>query len=86
MLWQINGANMPYKKTEPVSERKMRKVRYQGHHTVCETIRKIYQSTDDEEIKYNCRLAFAMAKRMHEQLKRYKQEKEEWLSQKKQST
>jgi hypothetical protein len=77
---------MPYKKTEPVSERKMDKVRYQGHHTVCETIRKIYQSTDDKEIKYNCRLAFAMAKRMHEQLKRYKQEKEEWLSQKKQST
>jgi hypothetical protein len=64
----------------------MDKTRYQGHHTVCETIRKIYQSTDDEEIKYNCRLAVAMAKRMHEQLKRYKQEKEEWLSQKKQST
>ena len=67
---------MPYKKREPVSEKVMRNTRYEGHHTICETLREIWQASDDEEIKLKCRLATAMAKAMQNRLKRYKAETE----------
>jgi hypothetical protein len=50
----------------------MNKHRWDGHHTVCQTIREIYRMTEDPEIKMKCRLAMAMTKAMHEKLKEYK--------------
>ena len=41
----------------------MFKSRYKGHHTICETLREIYQLSNDENIKL-----------MHERLKKYKKE------------
>ena len=64
---------MPYKRREPVTVREMEKTRWEGHHTVCQTLRDIYQMTDDPEVKLKARLAMAMAKAMHERLKKYKQ-------------
>jgi hypothetical protein len=63
---------MSYKRREPVSEKEMLKDRYEGHHTVCQTLRDIYALTENEDIKYKCRLAMAMCKAMHKRLKKYK--------------
>lgn len=63
---------MPYKRREPVPEKEMDKERYEGHHTICQTLRDIYHLTDNEDIKLKCRLAMAMGKAMHEKLKYYK--------------
>ena len=63
---------MGYKRVEPVSEKVMKRKRYHGHHTICETLREIYMASDDEDIKLKCRLAMAMAKKMHKKLKEYK--------------
>jgi hypothetical protein len=74
---------MSYKRRKPVREKEMLKERWTGHHTVCETLREIYQLADDndyqhygflEDIKLKCRLAMAMAKAMQEKLKKYKKE------------
>ena len=59
---------------EPTSISDMKKRRYEGHHTICQKIREIYTLTDNEDIKLKCRIAMAMAKRMHERLKRYHEE------------
>ena len=67
---------MSYKRHEPVSEEFMLKTRYKNHHSICETLREIFQATDDEDIKYKARLATAMAKAMQNKLKKYKAEKE----------
>ena len=67
---------MPYKRVEPVSEEKMLNERYKNHHTICETLREIYLMTEDEEIRYKCRLAMAMAKKMQDKLKEYKNNRE----------
>jgi hypothetical protein len=64
---------MPYKHVDPVPIHVMLKQRYQGHHSICETLREIYMATEDEGIKMKCRVAVAMAKKMHEKLKEYKQ-------------
>lgn len=64
---------MPYKRRKPVPEREMLKTRWEGHHTICQTLRDLYQMTDDEEIKEKLRLAMAMAKAMHQRLKAYKE-------------
>ena len=63
---------MGYKKQTPVTEKEMLNDRYNGHHTICQTLRDIYQMTQDEEIRDKCRLAMAMAKSMHNKLKEYK--------------
>ena len=63
---------MPYKKVAPVPERKMLKDRYAGHHTICEVLREIYLASNDEDIKLKTRVAMAMAKKMHNRLKTYK--------------
>ena len=64
---------MPYSKVEPVDVSYMRKKKYHGHHTICETLREIYVLSRDEEIRFRCRIAMAMAKRMQDKLKEYKQ-------------
>lgn len=64
---------MPYPRVEPVEIWQMQKKRYHGHFTICETLREIFMKTNDEEIKLKCRLAMAMAKKMHEKLKWYKE-------------
>jgi len=69
---------MPYKRHEPVSVKTMLNERYKSHHTICETLREIFISTDDEYVKDKARLAMSMAKSMQNKLKKYKKEKEEW--------
>jgi hypothetical protein len=54
----------------------MKKQRYKGHHTICQTLRDIYALTDNEEIKLKTRIAMSMAKSMHNKLKQYKKEKD----------
>ena len=63
---------MPYKRFEPVSEKKILNERYTGHHTICQMLRDIYVMTQNDEIKMKCRIGMAMAKSMHNKLKRYK--------------
>ena len=63
---------MPYKRREPVSEKRMLRQRYEGHHTICQQLRDIFALTDNEEIKLKCRIAMAMAKAMQDKLKWYK--------------
>ncbi len=63
---------MPYKRRVPVSESEMDITRWEGHHSVCQTIRDIYHLTDNIEVKMKCRLAMARTKSMHEKLKEYK--------------
>ena len=63
---------MSYRRREPVPEKAMLKDRYAGHHTICETLREIYQMSSDEDIKLKCRLAMSMAKAMQDRLKKYK--------------
>jgi hypothetical protein len=64
-------------KREPAPESEMDKERWEGHHSICQTIRDIYHITDDGELKLKCRVAMAMTKAMHEKLKKYKQLREE---------
>lgn len=63
---------MPYPRVEPASDADLKKQRYLGHHSVCEKIREIYRMTDNQDIKFKCREAMAMTKRMHEKLKEFK--------------
>jgi hypothetical protein len=64
---------MPYKRVDPVPVKKMLRKRYHGHFTICQKLRDIYVASDDEQVKLDCRIAMAMAKKMHERLKYYKQ-------------
>jgi len=84
---------MPYKRHNPVSEDEMEitgkeelmfeitawmdKRRFEGHHSVCQTIRDIYHLTNDPDVKLKCRLAMSMTKSMHEKLKWYKAKEQE---------
>lgn len=72
---------MPYKRRAPVSESEMDITRWEGHHSVCQTIRDIYHLTDNGEVKMKCRLAMAMTKAMNERLKAYKAIHEKGVSQ-----
>ncbi len=67
---------MPYRHHDPVDISEMDKSRYEGHHSICQTLRDLFHMTDDEEIKLKRRVAMSMAKSMHEKLKKYKSEKE----------
>ena len=58
---------------EPIRESYMDMKRFEGHHSICQTLRDIYHMTDDEKLKLKCRVAMAMTKAMHEKLKKYKQ-------------
>ncbi len=67
---------MPYKRHNPVSEGHMQKQRYSGHHTICQTLRDIYEMTNNPEIKMKCRVGMSMAKSMQDKLKEYKAKEE----------
>ena len=78
---------MPYKRVNPVSEEEieladegnMNRVRYLGHHTICEKCREIYRigkAIGNEELMLKAREAMAMGKRMHEKLKQYRERDE----------
>ena len=63
---------MAYPKHEPVPERKMNRNSTEGHDTICQYLRDIYNMTNNSEIKLKCRIGMAMTKAMHEKLKEYK--------------
>ena len=70
---------MPDKHREPVDEaemiapvREIENQRYIHHHTICACLRRIYQMTESEKIRMECRIAMAHSKAMHERLKHYK--------------
>lgn len=65
------------KEREPAPLSEMDKGRWEGHHSICQTIRDIYHLTDNEELKLKCRVAMAMTKAMHEKLKWYSKQKQE---------
>lgn len=67
---------MPYKHHEPIDISEMDRTRYDGHHSICQTLRDIYHLTDNEDIKLKARVAMSMAKSMHNRLKKYKSEDE----------
>lgn len=64
---------MPYPYVAPAPEIEMKKKRWKGHHTICETLREIYELTTDEVIKQKLLQAMGYAKKMHEKLKHYKE-------------
>lgn len=70
---------MPYPRVKPADVADMKKMRYLGHHSVCEKIREIWRiakEIEHEEIQFKCREAMGMTKRMHEKLKEFKQYRE----------
>ena len=68
---------MPYPRRSPVPESEMDRGRYHGHHTICQTLRDMYQLMDNEELKLMCRLCMAYAKAMNEKLQYYRHLQEE---------
>lgn len=67
---------MPYRHRDPVPESEMDRSRYNGHHTICQTLRDMYHETNDENIKLKLRLCMAFAKAMNDKLQWYKHEEE----------
>jgi len=67
---------MPYKRHHPINEDQMNKSKFEGHHTICQTLRDIYHMTNNPEIKLKCRVGMSMSKAMHKKLKKYKQQEE----------
>jgi len=65
---------MSYQTVEPVEEKRMMRKRYAGHGTICQVLRDIYGLSDDEDVRLKCRLAMAMAKKMHDRPKYYKEQ------------
>ena len=69
---------MKIRKYEPVDEHLMQKAGDDG--TICQTIREIYNATEDEAIRLKCRTAMAMAKSLVARLKTYKQAQDALLN------
>lgn len=76
---------MPYKHRNPVTEEEflgpvdeweMKRQRWTGHHTLCQTLREIYVMTKDQEIRTKLRLAMAYSKAMNNKLQWYKHQEE----------
>jgi len=67
---------MSYKRVTPVDKKKMERRRYARHHTICQVLREIYQESSDANVQLKCRTAMAMAKKMHDRLKYYKEREE----------
>jgi len=63
----------PIKKYKPMSEKMMNKEGGRAG-TICETIRNVYHQIDNEDLRYQLRIAMAMAKSMNRRLKAYKGE------------
>ena len=72
--FRMGFEHLPKRDPAPLHEMDIK--RYEGHHSICQTIRDIYHMTDSEELKLKCRVAMAMTKAMHEKLKWYKQKQE----------
>lgn len=60
------------KEREPIDISEMDKKRWEGHHSICQTLRDIYHMTDNEDLRLKCRVAMAMTKAMNKKLKSYK--------------
>ena len=67
---------MPYPHREPVPESEMDRSRYEGHHSICQTLRDMYHETTDENIRLKLRLCMSMAKAMNKKLQEYKHKEE----------
>lgn len=63
---------MSYHRHSPVPESEMDKSRWEGHHSICQTLRDMYHETDDENIRLKLRLCMAFAKAMNKKLQYYK--------------
>ena len=77
---------MPYRKCEPAPVDDIERLRYVGHHTVCEKCRELYRigkELGNPEIMMKAREAMGYAKRMHEQLKKFKEYRESGENQEK---
>lgn len=68
---------MPYPHRDPVPVSEMDRGRYEGHHSICQTLRDMYHMTEDEAIRLKLRLAMAMAKAMNQKLQDYKHQEED---------
>ena len=68
---------MPYPRVEPVSEKIMLDQTYHGHFSICQKLRDIYVTVDDELLKMELRVCMAMAKKMNDRLQYYKHKEEE---------
>jgi hypothetical protein len=53
-------------KHKPVSRETMNWI--SPKYSICQTLREIYHKTEDDEIKYKCRIAVSMAKAMSKKL------------------
>jgi hypothetical protein len=60
----------------PASLGDMEKEPRGGGGTICQVLREIYHMTEDEVIRYKCRVAVTMAKRMAGKLRYYKETRE----------
>lgn len=69
-----DGTWVEFRQRDPIDIHEMDKSRWEGHHSICQTLRDIYHLTDDSDIRLQARVAMAMTKAMHEKLKRYKQQ------------
>ena len=67
-----DGVWVEFREREPIDVSEMDKKRWEGHHSICQTIRDIYHLTNDPDLKLKCRVVMAMTKAMHEKLKTYK--------------
>lgn len=63
---------MPYKHRDPVPEKEMNIIDYEGHHSICQFLRDIYHMETNEEIKIKLRITMAMAKAMNSKIQYYK--------------
>ncbi len=67
---------MPYKRHEPCPISEMDRSRYDGHHSICQFLRDIYNmigdNGDSQEIKLKLRVCVSMAKSMNKKLQYYK--------------
>lgn len=61
---------MALHKHEPVPESMMKLT--SPNYSICECLREIYWATDDEDIRYKCRVATAMAKAMGKKISELK--------------
>ena len=67
-----DGVWIEFRKRDPIDVSEMDKKRWEGHRSICQTIRDIYHLSNNEELRLKCRVALSMTKAMHERLKEYK--------------
>ena len=67
-----DGVWVEFRQRDPIDIREMDKSRWEGHHSICQTLRDIYHMTNDDTLRVKSRIAMSMTKAMHEKLKSYK--------------